>query len=123
MPVDCDESAAAPVLFSDYRTLCHLHLRPDGSYVRKFIDTRINVPLPFLTEYVDHDLEQDWHTISLIDPKDCDKSQELKWLSFESCLSDTDLRSSINQSEEKFIADAGVYTTSKQCRHVLLSIP
>lgn len=93
--------------------MTHLHLRPDGSFVDKYkFDTRINVPLEFLSDHLNKDLDQDWDKITLIDPEDMSKKQELKWLTFEISLQDDDMKQQIGANEEIFIADAAVYAMS-----------
>lgn len=99
--------------FSDYQTLSHIHLKPDGSYARHRVDNRIAVPLEFITEFQHQDLDQGWHMISLIDPKDWKQQHELKWLSFEVSLQDADLKQAVSRYDSVFIADADVFSLSE----------
>ena len=120
--IQCSQLTADPPLrFSNYRNIAHLHLRPDGSFVRQPVETRINVPLEFISDHLNQDLERDWHMISLIDQKDWNMRQELKWLSLESCLTEADIRFEMLQLKQEFIADSSVYAASELFRHFALT--
>lgn len=99
------------VRFSDHQTMAQLHMRPDGSFVRRDCDRLLNVPLEFVSDHLKGDLDADWGLLSLAEDRVAD--QEMRWLSFLSCLSERDMRSAVGQMQRPVVAESSVIADSE----------